>query len=237
MADPPWRRDVYRRFHRRALKRPHINKPLDNPFAAFAVTVLVAFVVAGSVIHLLEVSLRPIVSEVAHAQIRNHFTAVLESGMNRALLSHDPDYGDFVSVQRDETGDITALTTNLVLINQIRAETIENILAELEEVNISIVQIPLGSLFDTELFWAKGPVLQARAMTIGTVSVEFDSSFSDAGVNQTLHQIWLNSAVPVTVILPGGMLETTIKADFCVAETVIVGQVPGTFLQLEKTET
>lgn len=237
MNKPPWRRELSRWLHRPNRKKMHVNESGGGALSAFAVMIFVAIAVSGATIHLLEISLRPLVAEVARTQIQNHFTAVLETGLSQTLEDYDPDYGDFVSIQRGSDGEITALSTNLVLINQIRGKSIENILSELENVNVSVIQIPLGSLFDSEIFWAKGPSLQARAMTVGTVSVEFDSSFSAAGVNQTLHRIWLNAQVPVSVILPGGKIEAAVRTDFCVAETVIVGQVPNTFLQLDLVET
>ena len=70
-------------------------------------------------------------------------------------------------------------------------------------------------------------------MSAGTVSAEFDSQFSSAGLNQTIHRIWLRIEVPLRVVLPGGQIETMVSSDYCVAETVIVGQVPDTCLQLD----
>ena len=67
---------------------------------------------------------------------------------------------------------------------------------------------------------------------VGTVSAEFRSDFSQAGVNQTLHRIELEVAVPVTLILPGGQTELTVETGLLVAETVIVGAVPDTYLTL-----
>ena len=92
--------------------------------------------------------------------------------------------------------------------------------------------MPLGSLFDLEPLWAKGPALRARAMTVGTVRTEFESQFTSAGVNQTLHRIWMEVSVPMKLLLPGGEVETTLHTRLCVAETVIVGKVPDTYLQL-----
>ena len=106
------------------------------------------------------------------------------------------------------------------------------ILSALEGVDASEIRIPLGSLVDSELVWARGPELRVRALRVGTVSAEFRSDFSQAGVNQTLHRIELEVAVPVTLILPGGQTELTIETGLRVAETVIVGAVPDTYLTL-----
>ncbi|MFI3251454.1 MAG: sporulation protein YunB, partial [Eubacteriales bacterium] len=99
-------------------------------------------------------------------------------------------------------------------------------------VDISVIEVPLGSLFSMELLWAKGPTIKARSMTVGTVSAEFESNFSQAGINQTLHRIYLHVTVPITLLLAGDTVETEITTKLCVSETVIVGTVPNTNLQL-----
>ena len=124
------------------------------------------------------------------------------------------------------------MTTDMAQMNLLRAELTAAILAALEEVDVSDIQVPLGSLFDLEPLWAKGPALKARAMTVGTVRAEFDSQFTSAGVNQTLHRIWMEVTVPMTLLLPGGRVEVTVETRLCVAETVIIGQVPDTYLQV-----
>ena len=45
--------------------------------------------------------------------------------------------------------------------------------------------------------------------------------------------IALELAVPMTVLLPGGPMEVPVRTCLPVAETVIVGRVPDTYLQLE----
>ena len=117
--------------------------------------------------------------------------------------------------------------------NLLRAELTDTILEALEGVDVSSIHLPMGSLLDFEPLWAKGPDLQVRAMTVGTVSAEFDSEFSSAGVNQTVHRIWLEVVVPMTVLLPGDELEVTVQTRLPLAETVIVGQVPNTYLSLQ----
>lgn len=195
-------------------------------------TLAVALLLSASIIALLEARLRPVVEEIAAAQAKNTMTAVVEQAISAGLAARQVSYSDFVTIRRGEGGGITALTADMARINLLRGELIAAVLQALEEVDVSIVQIPVGSLFDLEPLWAKGPALQARAMTVGTVQAEFESELTSAGVNQTLHRIWLDMSVPMTLLLPGGRAETTLETRLCVAETVIVGQVPNTYLQL-----
>ena len=121
----------------------------------------------------------------------------------------------------------------MAALNRLRVQLVREILEVLEDLDVSRINVPLGVLLDSDLMWGRGPSITARALSVGTVSAEFDSRFTSAGVNQTLHRVWLEVSVPVTVLLPGGQIEVPVETSLCVAETVIVGQVPDAFLQLE----
>ena len=229
----PWRRELVRRMRQPWSRRRPVWAGPRRPIPPMFLTLSVALVVAASVIALLEAKLRPVVAEIAAAQARNSMTAVVEDAVTAGLAARQVSYSDFVAIQRDEGGAITALTTDMARMNLLRTELTAAILEALERVDVSDVQVPLGSLFDLEPLWAKGPTLKARAMTVGTVRAEFDSQLTSAGVNQTLHRIWMEVTVPMTLLLPGGVVEVPLDARLCVAETVIVGQVPDTYLHLD----
>ena len=164
--------------------------------------------------------------------LRHGYTAgVIEHAIWEQLGEEEITYSDLVTIQRDSAGTITALTTNTAAMNQLRAELIGVVLEALDGVDVSQIQIPLGSLVDLDLLWGLGPTMKVHAMTVGTVEGEFQSQFSSAGVNQTLHKIDLELAVPLTLMLPGGAVETVCETQIPIAETVIVGQVPQIFLQ------
>lgn len=187
------------------------------------------------VIGVLEARLAPIVSAAAQVQVQNNVTAVLEHAIAADLTEHQVRYDDLITIQRDASGGITALTTDMAAMNLLRTKLTSCVLEVLDGIDLSTVAVPLGSLFDLEVLWARGPSIHARAMSVGTISAEFDSEFVSAGVNQTLHRIWLELDVPITVLLFSGSAQTSVHTQLLVAETVIVGQVPDTYLQFGGT--
>ena len=227
----PWRRELIRHM-RRPMGQ---GRPWRRPVPAvppFAVTLTAALLVAASAIALMETRLHPVAAEIAAAQAQNAMAAVVEGAVAADLAARQINYGDFITIQRDEQGAITALTTDMARMNLLRTQLTAAILEALEEADVSVIQVPLGSLFNLESLWARGPALKARSITVGTVRSEFDSQFTSAGVNQTLHRIWLEVSVPMTLMLPSGAVEVSLDTRLRVAETVIVGQVPDTYLQL-----
>lgn len=243
MQQRPWQRELRRRI-RKPPNRTRSNrfagasaafKPARSPVSSVIVTILVGLGVAVLTINLLERKLQPVLTVAATAQTQNTITSVLEQAVVSDLSDRQMSYSDLVTIERDADGNIVALTTDMASMNLLRAELVETVLETLEEIDVSEIRIPIGSLFDSELLWARGPSIRVRAMRIGTISAEFNSEFTSAGVNQTRHCVWLDLSVPMTVLLPGGSAEVPVNTRLCVAETVIVGQVPDTYLTMEGT--
>ena len=102
---------------------------------------------------------------------------------------------------------------------------------EILELDTSDIGIPLGSLFLPELLSGKGPAIPVRILSIRNSDASFVSHFSQAGINQTLHQVTMDVSIDVAVLVLGETSSFTVESEVVVAETVIVGQVPTTYLQ------
>lgn len=222
-----WAKRTFRRMERR-ISRGRRQRWEGIP--PVFVTIGAALLLFGVVIGLFQWKLRPIVVQSAQALVQNQMAAVIDQAVAQSLSQDGVDYGSLISIQRDGDGAIVSLTADTGALNQLRLELADHVLAALEEVDVSVIRVPLGSLLDSEVVWARGPYIQARALYVGTMSAEFESDFSSAGVNQTIHRIWLNLEVPLTILLPGESFQTQVTTKICVGETVIVGQVPQFYL-------
>lgn len=216
MSAGPWRLKLERRLRR--------------GLPSWVLTWLVAAAVMCAAVRLTECALRPVLAAAARYQVRSQVTAAVEQWAARDLQERGVDYSDFVTITRNEAGEITALSADMARLNLLRAELSAHLLERLEDSQLELT-IPVGSLLPLEPTWARGPELHLRALALGTASAEFESEFTSAGINQTRHRLWLELSVPVTVLLPGGGEELTVDSRLCVAETVIVGQVPQTWFQ------
>ncbi len=216
MSAGPWRLKLERRLRR--------------GLPSWVLTWLVAAGVMLCAVRVTERALRPVLAAAARYQVRSQVTAAVEQWAARDLQERGVDYSDFVTITRNEAGEITALSADMARLNLLRAELSAHLLERLEDSQLELT-VPVGSLLPLEPTWARGPELHLRALALGTASAEFESEFTSAGINQTRHRLWLELSVPVTVLLPGGGEELTVDSRLCVAETVIVGQVPQTWFQ------
>jgi len=222
---------IYRRHRRTTASGPIRRRPARcNPII---VTLLLALAMSVSFIGLLELRLRPVAEQLAARQVNNLVT----SELNSALSDLGAEYAGLMNIERSADGSIMAVTGNMERMNQIRSQAVQVSLDKIAAIDVHTLGVPLGSLFDFDLLWAKGPDIEVHSLVAGTVNSRVYSDFHSAGINQTLHRVLLDVEVPLTVLLPGSQGNTVVCVTVCVAETVIVGQVPQTYLNMAGGET
>lgn len=173
--------------------------------------------------------LKPVMASMATARVSNLVNRIVSAAVNEAVENGDIDYQNFVIFEKDETGHITALRSNVAEVNRMQGQITDEILHRLSEVATSELEIPLGTLTGSALLAGRGPSLFVRMQAVGSASAAFRNQFTAAGINQTRHQIFLDVDVYMSILLPGMKTSTRVSNEIAVAETVIVGGVPDTY--------
>lgn len=173
--------------------------------------------------------LKPVMTSMATARVSNLVNRIVSAAVNEAVENGDIDYQNFVIFEKDETGHITALRSNVAEVNRMQGQITDEILHRLSEVATSELEIPLGTLTGSALLAGRGPSLFVRMQAVGSASAAFRNQFTAAGINQTRHQIFLDVDVYMSIFLPGMKTSTRVSNEIAVAETVIVGGVPDTY--------
>lgn len=70
-------------------------------------------------------------------------------------------------------------------------------------------------------------------MTDGTVETDLRTEFVEAGINQTLHRIYLEVRCNVNILTPYDTISETITNQVLLTEGVIIGNIPDTYYNLE----
>lgn len=177
---------------------------------------------------------RSITRELAITQAKNQASDLINDAISEQMASDRIQYDRLIYFEKDLQGKITALKTNMGEMNRLKTDILNLINAEILSLDTNDIGIPLGSIFLPEFFSGKGPNLPVRVISISNSDGEFSSAFSEAGINQTLHQLIMSVGVDVTILVLNQTESFHISSQVVVAETVIVGTVPDTFLHTEK---
>lgn len=173
----------------------------------------------------------PVIRNLAETQVKNTASDLINDAIAKQITHGTIQYDRIVYFEKDLDGRITALKTNIGEINRLKTDVLNIINDEVLAADESSLGIPLGSLFFSEFFAGKGPRMPIRILAIRNSEADFYSQFTEAGINQTLHQLNMEVFLDVTVLVLGATSDFTISSHMVVAETVIVGAVPDTFLK------
>ena len=169
------------------------------------------------------------ISSLAQTQVRNAASDLINDAIDVQIEKGNIQYDRIVFFEKDLNGRITALKTNMAEVNRLKTDILNLINDEILAMDSTEISIPLGSLLLPELFSGRGPAFPIQIIAIRNSDGSFESRFTEAGINQTLHQLTMEVVIDVTVLVLGRAEEFTVSSHVVVAETVLVGQVPETF--------
>lgn len=171
------------------------------------------------------------VRELAQAQVVNATSDLINDAIDRQIEAGDIQYDRIVYFEKDLDGGITALKTNMSEVNRLKTNTLNIINDEILALDQSDIGIPIGSIFLPEFFSGRGSTIPVQIIAIRNSDGYFESHFTQAGINQTLHRLNMCVVVDVSILVLGRAESFTVSSEVVVAETIIIGDVPDTFLQ------
>lgn len=198
-------------------------------------TVLLLIVLALLLLLLLERNLESVILSMAHSRVQAMAVDRLNDSVREAL-GNQQIYDQLVTVRADENGHVTMLQANAVRMNELATTTAQLAQEKLQREENQAVSIPIGAALGIPFLAAMGPSVQVRVVPIGSVTAEFQSEFESAGINQTRHKVFLSMQTTVRLVLPRGAQEVRFSSQVLIAESIIVGQVPDSFIEVQSDD-
>lgn len=163
-------------------------------------------------------------SDIVTVQINNAIAEVMA----------EQEYGEesFVRFEKNAAGEVTAISSNMARINALSAEILDKVVGATENRTLR-VSIPLGNLTGISLLMGRGPGVPVQILMLTSSRVEFQNNIVTAGINQTKHQINLEVMVDIDILIPWGTESAQVVTQLMIADTVVVGKVPETYLNMQ----
>ena len=197
----------------------------------FGIYLLIGFTVLAACFFTLRNKYRLVIQDLAQTSVKNATSDLANDAVAQQIENGNIQYDRMVYFEKDVNGRITALKTNIGEINHLKTDILNIINGKILALDAVDIGIPVGSLFLPEFFSGKGPNIPVHILAIRNSDATFSSAFHQAGINQTLHQLLMEVSVDAAVLVLGETSSFTITSQIVVAETVIVGEVPNTFIQ------
>ena len=194
------------------------------------ITVLVALVLSAALIAM-EQNLSQTLLDMAFAEA---YSMAVET-LNRAVklvTENGVAYSDLMNAQMDAQGRVTMLRADTMRMNELAAQTALRAEEELNNTENQFVDIPLGAALGIRSLSGFGPRMSMQILPIGAVHASFDTEFESAGINQTRHRVFLTLRATVSLIIPTGSQLVEVESTMPIAESIIVGLVPDSFVDV-----
>lgn len=171
----------------------------------------------------------PVAQSVATGKAKYIMSDFINSSVVEDMENSGDIYSQITKVERNEKNEISAIYTDMKKINFLKshiASLIQNKIVNFKE---KTFWISLGTLSGFEILNGKGPKVPMKISIAGNVFTNFNNKFSNAGINQTIHQIYVNIHTKICITIPGSTCTSESDDEILVSETVIVGKVPRVY--------
>ena len=191
------------------------------------IILIVLLLVVTGLILLVELHLSPYIRELARNQAVNAASNAIIDAVGEMLRREDTDFSRVIVLEKDVQGHITALRTDMGQVERLKVEVLGILGGLIAEINTQQLGIPLP-----DLLAGTGPVLPVKAVSLTMSNADFFSDFTEAGINQTLQTLKVKFTISLTILTTVGYETVDVDSDVMVAQTVIVGTVPETYVNL-----
>jgi len=192
--------------------------------------VLVIIIILAVIIACYFVIINPILIKNANITLES----LAKKAINQAIYTTSEDrvlYDDMININYNDIGHISLIQVKSYEANLICNNIILNTERIIEDLGEKGFKLKSGVLSAIPILGGVGKNIVFNFQQIGAVNCTYTSKFVSAGVNQTLHQLYANINVNVSVILPLNTDVIKVSQSVLLCENILVGDIPYTYLQ------
>ena len=191
---------------------------------------LLLLLTVGNVV-LLQLRIAPMLRKIAENQVVNAASEAIFRAVTRQLQTGSVDYSRIIGLEKDASGKVSALTTDMEQIARLKSEILTLLDEELAKMNEEI-SVPVGSLLFPTFFAGRGFSIPVRVLALNSTNADFYSQIQSLGINQSVQQIRITFTVSLSFLTPVGIQDTDVTSDVLAAQTILLGDVPESYLYL-----
>lgn len=181
------------------------------------------------IIIVIDAQIRPLINKVSTYQGKIIATNMISQSVYDALSSDDFGYETLVKVNKNNDGFVSSIESNMLAINKLQAVIANDVNTQFKNISKETICMTTGTLSGVNFLYGRGSKIIFKLEPVGFVDTKLVSKFTSAGVNQTLHQIILEVNGNVSAVIPGFHTNIEVNANYIIAETIVVGNIPESY--------
>lgn len=210
-------------------------KRKSGVFKGVMALVLAASMMLAGILLWVEVIIEPNLEDVS----RMRAEVLVSRAVNRALtdqFSKEDPKREFFIVKKGDDGRTEMVQADSIAINVMMTELTGSLQQEFREMDEETLEVPIGSLFGSKLFSQTGPYMNLSVVPLSVLSTDFRTEFEEQAINQTKYKIYIVLNCRVKVMAPFCSRTFDTSTTVLLAETVILGEVPDSFVQVPEED-
>lgn len=176
----------------------------------------------------------PFQEKYVRTQARIISNNAITEAVNDVINRYNFSYKDISVINYNSDGKVTSIETNSKNINILKAELNKAVQEKIETVTDADVSVHIGAFTELSLLSNFGPKVTFDFTFVGSFNSEIVSTFESAGLNQTVHHIKFIVNATLITLSPDYSDGIEYTTDFEIAQSVIAGDIPGTYANIGK---
>lgn len=206
------------------------SRPNGNKLKVYIV-IYVVLIFLSILIYYINLLISPAVITASDAETRAKVTEIINSVILNEY-SAQFNYDDVVHVEKDKDGNIVMIKADTLKMNKIACDVALESQNQLKNIGEVGLKLPLGYILKNNLLAFFGPDITVKMKPVGYIETKYLSDFESAGINQTRHKIYVQVKTNMRIIIPFNSKDIEVKNEVPISETIIVGKVPETAINL-----
>ena len=181
--------------------------------------------------------MRDIIGPNMEETARIKAAAIVSRTVNRSLaeeLEKQKKEGNLFTEQRNSKGELEMVQADSVKINLLMSQLAMNIQEEFSCNGRESFPVSFGTLIGSRVLSQSKPDMTITVVPLSVSSMDFRTEFETQGINQTKYKIYVILECRVKMLAPFSTEIFKLKNTVLVAETVILGTVPDSYVQVPK---
>lgn len=220
-------------YSRRRIRLPELNLKKNPKLKKIYFVIILYTVTIVTSVYILK-SIDPIFEELCISKAAGIAIDITNRKTSEVLATYN--YKRTVEIQESDNGKNKILKTDVVLLNEMISDIAIEIQKELENVAKQNIEIPIGAITGNKYLAGFGPKIKIKIINTGNIATDIKTEFKSAGINQTVYRIYMNIECNISILTSYKTISKQITNQVLLIETVIVGEVPETYLTLDKLE-
>lgn len=179
------------------------------------------------------ISMRDLIDELVVNELEFLVTDIINSSVYDCLDKTDYSLQNITIIDSNSEEKANTVSIDPVKANMMKSHIASEINDRVNKITDDDVNITLGMVIGYCNLGSWGPEIPLAVLPNTNVEIDFENDFISTGINQVLNSLKINVNVHVSALMPFLKCTSTIHSSAIVSQTIIVGDVPDTYIEIE----